>query len=101
MEQGDGSCVPILERKNRPLVPGVFAGWVLERRYIGFSTDLPIIKRMTRLVTGLFSYYAVTLILKEILNKSFSTVVATILITFIQTFYVTFVFPWCIKRCEK
>jgi undecaprenyl-diphosphatase len=80
---------------------GFFAGWVLERRYIGFSTDLPFITRMTRLVTGLFSYYAVTLILKEILNSSFSTVAATILISFIQTFYVTFVFPWCIKRWEK
>ena len=77
---------------------GVFAGWVLERRYIGFSTDIHIINRMTRIVTGLFSYYTVTLILKEILNKNFSTVVATILITFVQTFYVTFVFPWCIKR---
>ncbi len=80
---------------------GFFAGWVLERRYIDFSTDLPFITRMTRLVTGLFSYYAVTLILKEILNSSFSTVAATILISFIQTFYVTFVFPWCIKRWEK
>lgn len=79
---------------------GFFAGWVLERRYVRFSTDVPIIARMTRLVTGLLSYYAVTLILKAILNNCFPGVAATILITFIQTFYVTFVFPWCIKRWE-
>ena len=75
-------------------------GWVLERRYVDFSTEIPIITRMTRLVTGLLSYYAVTLILKEILNKCIPGIIATILITFIQTFYVTFVFPCCIKRWE-
>ena len=79
---------------------GFFTGWVLERRFVDFSTDIPIITRMTRLVTGLLCYYAVTLILKAILNNCFSGVVATILTTFIQTFYVTFVFPWCIKRWE-
>ena len=80
---------------------GFFVGWVLERRYVGFSTDVPIITRMTRLVVGLFSYYAVTLILKSILNNCLPGVAATILITFIQTFFVTYVFPWCIKRWEK
>lgn len=79
---------------------GFFVGWVLERRYVDFSTEIPIITRMTRLVTGLLSYYAVTLILKEILNKCIPGIIATILITFIQTFYVTFVFPCCIKRWE-
>ena len=79
---------------------GFFAGWVLERRYVGFSTDIPVIRRVTRLVTGLLSYYAVTLILKPILNNCLPTVSATILTTFIQMFYVTFVFPLCIKRGE-
>lgn len=80
---------------------GFFAGWVLERRYVRFFTDQPIITRMTRLVTGLLSYYAVTLILKAILNNCLPGVVATILTTFIQTFYVTFVFPWCTKYLEQ
>jgi hypothetical protein len=57
-------------------------------------------KSKSLLVTGLLSYYAVPLILKEILNNCLAGVAATILITFIQTFYVTFVFPWCIKRWE-
>ena len=55
---------------------------------------------MTRLVTGLLSYYAVTLILKAILNHCLPGAAATILATFIQTFYVTFVFPWWIKLLE-
>lgn len=79
---------------------GFFAGWVLERRYVRFSTDISIMGRVTRLVTGLLSYYAVTMILKAIFNSCLPTVSATILTTFTQTFYVTFVFPWCIKRGE-
>ncbi len=62
---------------------------------------MTIITRMTRLVVGLFSYYAVTLILKSILISGLPGVAATILITFIQTFFVTYVFPWCIKRWEN
>ena len=79
---------------------GFFAGWVLERRYVRFSTDIPMIKRMTRLVTGLLGYYAVTLTLKTVFNNCLPGVAAAILITFLQTFFVTFLFPWCVKRFE-
>ena len=79
---------------------GFFTGWVLERRCVGFSTDRPIITRVTRVVTGLLTYFAVTMIFKEIVNNCISGVAATLLVTFMQTFYVTFVFPWCIKRWE-
>ena len=80
---------------------GFFAGWVLERRYVGFSTEIPMSNRMTRLVTGLLSYFAVTLILKAILKEFIHGVDEKILITVIQTFYVTFVFPWFVKRREQ
>ena len=77
---------------------GFFAGWVLERRFVGFTTDVPKSTAVWRLVIGLFGYYAVTLILKSIVTNSIEGLVATIITTFIQTFYVTFVFPWCIKK---
>ena len=35
---------------------GFLTGWVLERRYIGFSTDIPLIKGITRLTAGLLGY---------------------------------------------
>ena len=34
---------------------GFLAGWVLEKRQIGFSTDVPMMTRITRLVTGLLA----------------------------------------------
>ena len=79
---------------------GFFVGWVLERRYIGFSTDVPMAVRMTRLTTGLLSYYAVSLILIPLLKSGISGPAGTIVTCFIQMFYVTFVFPFCIKHFE-
>ncbi|MBR0032633.1 MAG: phosphatase PAP2 family protein [Treponema sp.] len=79
---------------------GFFVGWVLERRYIGFSTDVPMAVRMTRLTTGLLSYYAVSLILIPLLKSGISGQAGTIVTCFIQMFYVTFVFPFCIKHFE-
>ncbi len=42
---------------------GFLTGWILEKRYIDFSTDVSMMTRITRLTTGLLSYYAVSLIL--------------------------------------
>lgn len=77
------------------------AGWVLERRYIGFSTDVPMMTRITRLATGLLSYYAVSLVLNPLLKGWIPGAGGAILTCFIQMFHVAFFFPWCLKRLER
>ena len=77
---------------------GFFAGWVLERRLIGFSTDVPMITRVTRLVIGLFGYYVVVLILSFFLKEWIPGAGGTIASSFLEMFYITFIFPWCIKH---
>ena len=77
---------------------GFFAGWVLERRFVGFSTDVPMVTRVTRFVAGLLSYYAVSLIVASLLKNRIPGVWGTILSCFLQMFYVSFLFPWCIKH---
>ena len=79
---------------------GFLSGWVLERRFIGFSTDVPMMTRMTRLTIGLLGYYAVSLILSNLLKSWIPGPAGTIISCFIQMFYVTFLFPWCIKHCS-
>ena len=79
---------------------GFLAGWVLEARYINFSTDVPMITRVTRLTTGLLSYYAVSLILLPLVKSWIPGAGGTVLSCFIQMFYVTFVFPLCVKHLE-
>lgn len=80
---------------------GFLAGWVLERRYIRFSTDVPMMTRITRLATGLLGYYAISLILNPILKQYIPGAGGTIAACFMQMFYVTFVLPLCIKLVSK
>lgn len=77
---------------------GYLAGWVLERRFVGFSTDVPVVTRVTRFVTGLLGFYAVSLILLPLIKRWIPGVTGTILSCFLQMFYVSFLFPWCIKH---
>ena len=76
-------------------------GWVLERRYVGFSTDIPMLQRVTRVTTGLLSYYAVSLILVPLIKGMLPGAAGTIASCFFQILYVSFLFPLCVKRLEK
>ena len=79
---------------------GYLIGWILEKRCVKFSTDIPLITRITRLTTGLLSYYAVSLILNPLFKSLIPGVGGTVTTCFIQMFYVTFVFPLFIKLFE-
>ena len=76
-------------------------GWVLERRFVSFSTDIPMVKRVSRLTVGLFFYYIISLILGTLVKGWLPGPAGTITSCFIQMFYVSFVFPWCIRILEK
>ena len=79
---------------------GFLSGWLLEKRCVGFSTDVPMTTRLTRLTTGLLSYYAVSLILLPLIKRWIPGASGTILSCFAQMFYVMFIFPLCMKRLE-
>ena len=76
-------------------------GWVLERRFVGFSTDIPMMKRISRIVSGLISYYVISLIAVPLLKNWISGAAGTIVSCFIQMFFISFIFPWGIKHFEK
>ena len=80
---------------------GFLAGWVLERRFVGFTTDAPLMKRVTRLVVGLFLFYIVSLILVPQLKAWIPGPAGTTISCFVQMFYIAFLFPLLIKRMEK
>ena len=79
---------------------GFLAGWILERRFVGFSTDVPMVTKATRFVTGLLGFYAVSLILTSLIKSWIPGAAGTILSCFLQMFYVSFLFPWCIKHMK-
>ena len=80
---------------------GFLIGWILERRFVGFSTDVPMTRRFTRLVIGLVSFYAVSLILVPLIKGWIGGAPGTIVCYFFQMFFIVFIFPWCLKRFEK
>ena len=80
---------------------GFLTGWVLEKRWVGFSTDVPMMTKITRLTIGLFGYYAVNLILVPLLQKQLPGAFGAISACFLLMFYISFLYPWCVKRLER
>lgn len=76
-------------------------GWILERRFVKFTTNIPMMKRITRLVIGLFGYYVVSLILVPVIKDGISGSPGTFVSCYFQMFYVTFIFPWILMHFEK
>ncbi len=76
-------------------------GWILERRFVQFSTDISLMKRMSRLTIGLFSYYVVSLIFVPAVKGWISGPAGTFVSCYLQMLYVAFIFPWILKRFEK
>ena len=77
---------------------GFLVGWALERRFVGFTTDIPMARRATRAAVGLLSYYAVSLILVPLVNGWIGGLAGTVISCFIQRFYISFCFPWLCKH---
>ncbi len=80
---------------------GFLVGWVLEKRYIGFSTDVFMMTRATRLTTGMLLFYLVSLTLVPLLKKCIPGAGGIVIACFIQMFFIAFVFPLCIKLAER
>ena len=87
--KGVGYCVAFL------------TGWILERRFVSFSTEVPVQQKLMRAVIGLLGYYAVSLILAPLLKTWISGPAGTFISCFIQMFYVAFLFPLCAKYMER
>ena len=75
-------------------------GWILERRFVQFSTNISMMKRITRLTVGLLTYYVVSLIFVPLIKNGISGVPGTFVSCYLQMFYVSFIFPWVLKRFE-
>lgn len=79
----------------------VLTGWILERRFVQFSTSISMMKRITRLTFGLLSYYVVSLIFVPVMKDWISGVPGICVSCYLQMLYVLFIFPWIFRRFEK
>ena len=76
-------------------------GWVLERRFVHFTTEITMQERFYRLTGGLFGYYIISLIINPIIKNAVSGFAGTVITCFIQMFYIAFLFPVMINAVHK
>ena len=77
------------------------AGWILERRFVRFSTGVSVPRRAARAAAGLLGYYAVSLILVPLLEEQIPGPAGAMAPCFVQVLYIVFLFPWLLKRLER
>ena len=82
-------------------VSAFLIGWVAERRWVGFSTEVPRMTKVTRCVVGLLGFYGVSLLLMPLIKEALSGPAGTMLSCFVQMLYISFLFPWCMMRVEQ
>lgn len=81
---------------------GFMAGWMLERRFVKFTTDdVPMMTKIVRSAVGIFGYYIVSLIIAELVKNVIPGSVGALASCFVKLFYVSFCFPWCMKYLDK
>ncbi|MBQ6490299.1 MAG: phosphatase PAP2 family protein [Solobacterium sp.] len=80
---------------------GFLTGWVLEKRYVVFSTDIPMMTRITRCAVGLLGFYVISLICMPLIKNVIPGAAVTVVTCFLQMFYIAYLFPWCITRLEE
>ena len=97
----DGAKMALDTFKGAGWCLAFLVGWILERRYVGFTTDVPFEAKLMRGTIGLLSYYMVSLILVPLIKAAIPEPFGTLISCFIQMFYVSFIFPWMVVHIEK
>ncbi len=72
-------------------------GWILERRFIKFTTDVSVSRRLLRFAFGMAGLAAITLWLMPLMKAAIPGPMGSVLGCFIQMLYVAAGFPWLEK----
>lgn len=97
----DGSKMANDTFKGVGWVIAFLTGWILERRFVGFSTEVPLAQKLTRCAAGILGFYAVTTILVPLIKDWLAGPSGIMISSFLQMLYISFIFPWFVKRFEK
>ena len=73
-------------------------GWILERRFVRFTTEITMQERFLRLAGGLLGYYVLSLIINPLIKAALLGTAGVITACFLQMFFVVFLFPLVMAR---
>ncbi len=76
-------------------------GWILERRFVEFTTEVPMQERFLRLAAGLMGYYVLSLVINPLIKEAVVGTAGTIMTCFLQMPYVVFLFPFVMARWSE
>ena len=79
---------------------GFLVGWVMERRFVRFTTDVSLLRKSIRLVIGAAGYFAVDRLLVPLLKSWIPGAPGTLCSCFMQMLCIALVIPWIMKSLE-
>ena len=80
---------------------GFAIGWILERRFVRFTTDTDLKTMLVRFVGGFLGFYVVNLILSACISALLPKPAATTVNCALVMFYIVFLWPLLFSKIEK
>ncbi len=79
----------------------VLTGRILEKRYVGFSTDVSLNDKIFRLTAGLIGFYVINDIICTVIKNLITNPLGTVISSFLPVFYIVFLAPLLFVKLEK
>ncbi len=86
--------------KDAGRILGVTLGWFLERRFVRFSMDVPVLQKVTRAGVGVLLLIFIEKCLMPAVTGAFAYSWVNSLTTFLELFLLMVVYPLCFSRLE-
>jgi len=80
---------------------GFWIGWILEKRYVKFTSDGNMAQRSIRAICGLMGYYFFYLAIVPLIKNAIGGTAGTVVECFLQMLYIVLLFPLCVKLYQK
>ncbi len=80
---------------------GFFIGWIIERRFVKFSSEGSIQARCLRLFCGLGLYYFFNLSILPLIKNAIGGNVGIIVNCLLQMLFIVLLYPMCVKAVQK
>ena len=79
----------------------ILLSWVIERRFIKFSTDVGIDSKFARILGGFIGFELIMYVIAPAMKPHMAKIYSKFLTNFLLSIYIVVIVPLCIKIVEK
>ncbi|WP_295722299.1 phosphatase PAP2 family protein [uncultured Methanobrevibacter sp.] len=87
--------------KNVGFSVGTLLSWVIERRYIKFSTDVGLDSKFARIIGGFIGFQLLMCVIAPAMKPHMPQILSRFMTNFLLSIYIILIVPICIKIAEK